>query len=145
MLSRVALYKYLRYQWFNLQLLVEATSTTRLTLRMCQLCTWLSRTLRAAPHVHKIEIPCRTFPERVGPRILSLESVDYFGTSDYFSGRKKEKNLNVQNFGGEANWSGVVNCYCMQISLVASIWFIFGDDWDITFPWISFIYQFSNK
>ena len=24
----------------------------------------------------------RTFPERVGPRILSLESVDYFGTSE---------------------------------------------------------------
>ena len=33
----------------------------------------------------------RAFPERVGPRILSLESVDYFGTSEHFSGRKKQK------------------------------------------------------
>ena len=29
---------------------------------------------------------CRAFPEQVGPRILSLESVDYSGTNDYFSG-----------------------------------------------------------
>ena len=47
------------------------------------------RTLLAALHVHRIEMPYRAFPERVGPRILSLESVDYFGTTDYFSGRKK--------------------------------------------------------
>ena len=33
----------------------------------------------------------RAFPERVGPRVLSLESVDYFGTSEHFSGRKKKK------------------------------------------------------
>ena len=33
---------------------------------------------------------CEAFPERVGLRILSLESIDYFGTSEYFSGRKKE-------------------------------------------------------
>ena len=25
-----------------------------------------------------------TFPKRVGPRILSLESVDYFGTSEHY-------------------------------------------------------------
>ena len=49
------------------------------------------RTQLAALHVHRIEIPHRAFPEQVelGPRILSLESVDYFGTIDYFSGRKK--------------------------------------------------------
>ena len=33
----------------------------------------------------------RAFPERVGPRILSLESVDYFGTSELQC--KKKKNL----------------------------------------------------
>ena len=51
----------------------------------------------------------RVFPEGVGPRILSLESVDYFGT-EHFSGRKekKQKNLNLQNFIGEANWSFIV-------------------------------------
>ena len=49
----------------------------------------------------------RAFPERVGPQILSLESIDHFGTSDYFSGREKQ-----------VNWSGVVNFHFMQISLV---------------------------
>ena len=33
----------------------------------------------------------RAFPDRVGPRILSFESVDYFGTSEQFSGRQKKK------------------------------------------------------
>ena len=56
---------------------------------MCQGCVYAGsfeldypRTLLAALHVHRIEIPYRAFPERVGPRILSLESVDYFGTTD---------------------------------------------------------------
>ena len=34
---------------------------------------------------------CRAFPERVGPRILLLESVNEFGASEYLSGRKKEE------------------------------------------------------
>ena len=52
----------------------------------------------------------RAIPERVGPRILSLENVDYFGTSEHYSGRKKkkQKNVNQQNFDGEANWSFIV-------------------------------------
>ena len=42
------------------------------------------------------------------PRILSLESVECFGTSEYFS----------ESFDGEAiNWSGVVNFHFMQMSL----------------------------
>ena len=49
------------------------------------------RTLLAALHVHRIEIPYRAFPERVGPRILSLESVDYFGTTDHFEQWSKKK------------------------------------------------------
>ena len=41
------------------------------------------------------KIKFRAFPEQVGPRIISLEDVDYFGTSEHYSGRKKEKkNLN---------------------------------------------------
>ena len=55
------------------------------------------RTQFAALHFHRIKIPHRAFPEQVGPRILSL-SVDYFGTTDHFSGRKKKKNLNEENF-----------------------------------------------
>ena len=35
----------------------------------------------------------RAFPERVDPRILSLERFDKFGTSEHFSGRKKRKIL----------------------------------------------------
>ena len=61
------------------------------------------RPLLAALHVHRIEIPHQAFPQRVGPRILLLESVDYFGTTYHFSVRKKEKNnLNKQNF--KVNW-----------------------------------------
>ena len=33
---------------------------------------------------------CRPFSGRVGPRILSLEGVDYFTTSEYFRGRRKK-------------------------------------------------------
>ena len=36
------------------------------------------------------KIKFRVFPERVGPRILSLESVDYFGTNEHSSVRKNE-------------------------------------------------------
>ena len=62
---------------------------------------------------------CRTFRERVGPRILLLESVDYFGTSECFS----------ENFdGGAINWSGVVNFHGIKMSLVRGLRFIFGDD-----------------
>ena len=35
----------------------------------------------------------RAFPERVGPRILLLESVDYFRTNEHFNGAKKKKKL----------------------------------------------------
>ena len=66
--------------------------------------------------------------DRVGPRLLSLE-IDYFGTSEQFSGRKKKKkNLYQQNFVGEANWSDVVNFHCIQMSLVMSMRFFVGDD-----------------
>ena len=58
------------------------------------------RSLLAALHVHRMEIPYRAFPG-------SLESVDYFGATDHFSGRKKKKkkknNLKVTRpsfFGG---------------------------------------------
>ena len=49
------------------------------------------RTLLAALHVHRIEIPYRAFLELVAPRILSLESVNYFGTTDHFVGQKKKR------------------------------------------------------
>ena len=53
----------------------------------------------------------RAFAERVGPRILSLESVDYFGTSEHFSGRKKKPRrmlISKTSIDGEANWSFIV-------------------------------------
>ena len=60
------------------------------------------------------------FLERVGPWILSLESVDYSRTelAEYFSPNQrseKKKNLYEQNFDGEANCPGVENFHCMQI------------------------------
>ena len=55
---------------------------------------------------------------RMGPStILLLERVDYFGTREYFSGRKKESQL--ANFDGEANWSSVSNFCSMQTYLVS--------------------------
>ena len=86
--------------------------------------------------------------------MLSLESVDYFGTSEYFfSGRRK----NV--YGDKRGWRGkqqqanrhiniyltllnpdsltlgrVVNFHCLQMKLVMSIWFIFGDNWNDAHP-----------
>ena len=46
------------------------------------------------------KIKFRAFPKRVGPRILSLESVDYFGASEHYWVVKKNKNLNWQNCDG---------------------------------------------
>ena len=43
----------------------------------------------------------------------------------------KKNKVNEQNFDGEANWSGVVNFHCMQMSLVVSMRFIFNDDWKV--------------
>ena len=63
---------------------------------------------------------CRAFPERVGPRILSLESVDYFGTSEHFSGRKK-KNFYEQHFS-ETSMVGLTG-RVLQMSLVISMQF----------------------
>ena len=66
------------------------------------------------------------FPKRVGPRILSLESVYYFGTIDYVTSVVENKNnlLSKTDFDGETNWSGIVNFHCMQKSLVMSMRFI---------------------
>ena len=55
---------------------------------------------------------CRAFPERVRPWILSLQSIDYFGTSQYFNGWKKEESKRV-------------NIHCMEMSLVMSSGFTF--------------------
>ena len=56
------------------------------------------------------KIKFKAFPEQVSPRIVSLESIDYFGTSEHFSGRKKKKK----------NLESVVNFHnCMQMSLLA--------------------------
>ena len=43
------------------------------------------------------KIKFRAFPKRVGPRILSLESVDYFGASEHglLSGREKKKRRRI--------------------------------------------------
>ena len=41
------------------------------------------------------KVKFRAFPKRVGRRILSLESVDYFGASEqYWVVEKKKKKLN---------------------------------------------------
>ena len=39
------------------------------------------------------KIKFRAFQEQFGPRILSLESVDYLGTNEHYSGRKTRRIL----------------------------------------------------
>ena len=41
------------------------------------------------------KIKFRAFPKRVGPRILSLESVDYFGTSEHLLLRGRKKKITI--------------------------------------------------
>ena len=144
---------YLRRQWFNLHLLLEATSTTRLTLRMCHGCVCTGSFVLVC-YAFYLQPSC---PYNRNPmssfsgtgrftNSIAWKRWKTFGTSDYFSGRnKKNSNLNEHNFDSEDNWSGVVNFHCTQMSLVMSIRFIFGDDWNIMFPWFSFIYQFNKK
>ena len=46
--------------------------------------TWKkNRCMIEATHVLRRNIKFRAFPKRVGPRILSLQSVDFFGTSEH--------------------------------------------------------------
>ena len=61
------------------------------------------------------KIKFTAFPKRVGPRILSLESVDYFGTSEHYwvVEKKRRENLTVTKL----RWSSVVNFHCMQMVL----------------------------
>ena len=63
------------------------------------------------------KIKFRAFPEQFSPQIVSLESIDYFGTSEHFSGRKKKKkNLIIS----KTSIVSVVNFHnCMQMSLLA--------------------------
>ena len=77
---------YLRYQWFNLRLLLEATSTTCLMLHMCHGCVYTgsfvldhhARYLQhfMSIHVHRIEIPYRAFPEQNLKALITLEQVN---------------------------------------------------------------------
>ena len=49
-------------------------------------------------------IKLRAFPKRVRPRILSFETVDYFGASEhYWVVENKNKNLNYQNSDDPTN------------------------------------------
>ena len=72
------------------------------------------------------KIKFRAFLEQVSPWILSLERVDYFGTSKHFSGWKKTNSISKTSI------MSVVNFHCMQMSLVMSMQFIFSDDWNDT-------------
>ena len=71
------------------------------------------------------KIKFRAFRKRVGPRILLLESIDYFGASEHYWVVKKEEESELAKLW----WSGVVNFHCMQMSLGISMQFIFGHDW----------------
>ena len=62
------------------------------------------------------------------PRVLSLESFEYFGASKHFSLQKKRVIFMSKTLMGWVGWganqSGVVNFHCMQMSLLMSIHYI---------------------
>ena len=107
--------KYLRYQWFNIQLLLEVTLTTRLTLRICQYDCYALYLQHFMPEFY---------------RLKTLNTLEQVITSVI---EKKNKPYE-QNFDGKAKWSGFVNFHCMQMNRVMIIRFL-GDDWNIMFPW----------
>ena len=100
---------------------MEENSTSRLTLRMCHGCVYTGNFvsdyhalfLQHRRHVYRIKnLISRAFPERVGPRPLLLESVGYFGTTDFFNGRNKEQSSRFTEKPGwrmEDGGSGIEN------------------------------------
>ena len=91
----------------------------------------------------------RTFPELVGPRILSLESVDYFATSEQKSVVKKQGRILISK-PSMSNCSGFVNFHCMQTSKKKSIWekretYVTWNDNDIVFVDIKTQPYFNNS
>ena len=67
--------------------------------KQLQLPVWIDYQALAALHAHRLQIPYWAFQELVVSWILSLESVDYFRTSDYFSGWKKDQSLSAKLWG----------------------------------------------
>ena len=80
----------LDYYWKQLKLRVCVTYVPRMCL-FGYLCTWLSRSLLAALHNHRIEIAYGAFPERVGLRISLEKEINSVV-------KKKKNHLNEQNF-----------------------------------------------
>ena len=69
------------------------------------------------------KVKFRAFPKRVGPRILSLESVDYFGASEqYWVVEKKKRNL--------ISKIAMVGCCKLLLYANESCESFFGDDWN---------------
>ena len=85
------------------------------------------------------KIKFRAFRKRVGPWILSLESVDYFGTSEhYWVVEKKIRILLSKTAMVRVFWAFIV----CQWS-VMGMRFIFGDDWNDV-PGKSFFFITGN-
>ena len=113
MWSRIALNEYLRYK-----LLLEATSTTRLTLRMCHGCAYTG----------SFVLDCHALYLQHFMSIEQTSHVEFFrnGSAHEFQRLKALINLNKCLLQW-SNWSGVVNFHCTQMSLEMSIRLIFGD------------------
>ena len=60
------------------------------------------------------KIKFRAFPKRVGPRILSLESVDYFGASEHYWAVEKKIRIWISKIAmvGCCKLSLYANEYC---------------------------------
>ena len=58
------------------------------------------------------KIKFRALLKRVGPRILSLESVDYFGTSEHYRVVEKNRNLHQTVFISKTAMIIVCKWFC---------------------------------
>ena len=146
MWSHVALYKYLRYQWFNLQLL-EATSTTHLTSRIChgcvykgiKLCTLLSCTILAVLHRPVETASLHIELVSLFSKFSSLGSVYFFFHTEvfiYVSLMRRFANSRSVFFLCYCLW--VEDClklqhYCPDIDENFHLRFINCKDWTIIF------------
>ena len=78
-------------------------SLMRMSKLGLRIVAWLKPCMFCEGSLKKIKF--RAFPKRVSPRILSLESVDYFGASEHYWVVKKKKE---ESWFTKLQWSGVV-------------------------------------
>ena len=84
---------------------------------------WLKPCMFCKESLGKIKF--RAFPKCVGPQILSLETVYYFGTGENYWVVKK-----IRILISKTTMAGFCKLSLYANGLVMCMWFIFSDDWN---------------